>query len=416
MALYEYSGQLTTGAAITGELEAASPDDARQSLAATNVHITQLAATTAMRSVRSLSHDDVMFFNEQLASLARSGMALDVGLRLLAKDLRRGRLKTVVQHLASEVERGVPLEKALAAQRGQFPPLYADVLLAGAKSQQLGETLLNFSAHLKLMDSGRRLFWESIVYPIVVLALGFCVMSFFMWFIVPGFGSIYAEFFRNPPPLYDANWTEVEVNTNLPFLTRMMLKLSVHWSTVAITTLSVVAAIAFLFITLGLSDHGRLLRERIVSWLPIIGTVRRRSLMARFAQASSLGARAGLDLPVLLRAASAATGSQLLTQDAIELAVRVERGGEPLQSALPCRVIPPIFGYTVAMAGARGQLASALADMATAYDQLARHRLHMIKMILSPLLILLTAIVIGLGAVAILQPLMQLLSFLTFGP
>lgn len=185
MALYEYAGQLTTGAAITGELEASSPDDARHALAATNVHIIQLAATPAMRSVRPLSHDDVLFFNEQLASLAQSGIALDVGLRLLAKDLRRGRLKTVTEHLAKELERGVTLEAALAAQRGQFPPLYADVLKAGSQSGQLGETLLNLSSHLKLMDAGRMLFWEAMVYPLVVLALGFCVMSFFMWVIVP---------------------------------------------------------------------------------------------------------------------------------------------------------------------------------------------------------------------------------------
>ena len=413
MALYEYAGQLTTGAAITGELEAASPDDARQALAATNVHLTQLAATPAMRSVRPLSHDDVMFFNEQLASLAKSGIALDVGLRVLAQDLRRGRLKTVVQHLASELNRGVSLERALAAQKGHFPPLYADVLLAGAQSNQLGETLLNFSSHLKLMDSGRRLFWESIIYPIVVLALGFCVMSFFMWVIVPGFGSIYAEFFRNPPPLYNADWSEVEVDKRLPWLTRTMLELSNHWSSVAIVVLLTVIALGMLYYTTGLTHRGRLLRESVVSRIPVVSSVRRRSLMARFAQAASLGARAGLDLPTLLRAASAATGSDLLTRDADALAGRVERGATPLEAALPARIIPPIFGYTVTVAGSRGQLASALADMAVAYDQLARHRLHMLKMILSPLLILLTAVVIGLGAIAILQPLMQLLSFLS---
>lgn len=413
MALYEYAGQLTTGAAITGELEAASPDDARQALAATNVHLTQLAATPAMRSVRPLTHDDVMFFNEQLASLAKSGIALDVGLRLLAQDLRRGRLKTVVQHLASELERGVPLEKALAAQKGQFPPLYADVLLAGAQSNQLGETLLNFSAHLKLMDSSRRLFWESIIYPIVVLTLGFCVVSFFMWVVVPGFGSIYAEFFRNPPPIFSANWEEIEFNTNLPPLTRAMLTLSQRWSSVALVTLAIVAVLALIYVATGMTERGRLLREFVLFRLPIISSVRRRSLMARFAQAASLGAKAGLDLPTLLRAASAATGSDLLTRDAAALAARVEHGATPLEAALPARIIPPIFSYTVTVAGARGQLAVALADMATAYDQLARHRLHIIRMILSPLLILLTAVIIGLGAIAILQPLMQLLSFLS---
>jgi len=413
MALYEYAGQLTTGAAITGELEAASPDDALKALMGTQVHITQLAATPAMRSVRPLSHDDVLFFNEQLASLAKSGIALDVGLRLLAKDLRRGRLRTVTAHLASELERGVPLESALAAQRGQFPPLYADVLKAGSKSGQLGETLLNLSTHLKLMDAGRRLFWEATVYPLVIMALGFCVLSFFMWVIVPGFGSIYEDFDHNMGGFDPLTGQAISPYEYLPTLTQWLLRLSDHWSTIALVTFGLTACIAIAWCMMGLSDIGRAARESILGWLPGVGAIRQRSLMARFAQAASLGARSGQDLPLLLRTASAATGSPLLTRDADALARRVESGATPLEAALPCRMIPPIFGYTVAVAGARGQLAIALSDMSRAYDQLARHRLYMVKMILTPLLILLTSVVIGLGSIAMLQPLVSLLSNLT---
>jgi len=415
MAQYEYAGQLTTGAAITGELEAGSVEEAQQALAATNVHITQLAATPAMRSMRPLSHDDVLFFNEQLASLAKSGIALDVGLRLLAKDLRRGRLRTVTEHLASELERGVPLEKALAAQPGQFPPLYADVLRAGAQSGQLGETLLNLSAHLKLMDAGRRLFWESMVYPLIVLALGFGVLSFFMWVIVPGFGNIYAEF---DPSIFDFSLSSYQSSSiwdELPSLTQALLVLSMYWSNIAIALLSGVALVAVLYRLLGWTASGLSIRERILSWLPGVGPVYLRSLVARFAQAGSLGARAGQDLPTLLRTASAATGSSMLTHDADALARRVETGMTALEASLPSRVIPPIFGYTVVIAGARGQLADALADMAQAYDQMARHRLRMFKAILTPFLILLTAIVICLGSLAILMPIVTLLNNLTGG-
>ena len=42
---------------------------------------------------RSVSHDDFIFFNEQLAALAKGGFALDRGLRQIAADMRSSRLK-----------------------------------------------------------------------------------------------------------------------------------------------------------------------------------------------------------------------------------------------------------------------------------------------------------------------------------
>ena len=88
MANYEYVGQLPSGSALTGTFEASSPGAARQELDELAIHVTSLTEAPRLPAPRPLSREDLLFFNQQLASPAETGIALDQGLRVLAHDLQ----------------------------------------------------------------------------------------------------------------------------------------------------------------------------------------------------------------------------------------------------------------------------------------------------------------------------------------
>ena len=83
MPAYEYTGQLPQGTAMTGSLEAVSIDEARRQLADLRIDAASLAEAPRIRSRRALSREDLLFFNQQLASLAENHIALDDGLRAI---------------------------------------------------------------------------------------------------------------------------------------------------------------------------------------------------------------------------------------------------------------------------------------------------------------------------------------------
>ncbi len=143
MPAFEYSGQLQSGSAISGTIEADRAEDATAQLHAMGIRVTAIAAARAMRTIRPLSREDLQYFNQQLASLAETGVALDQGLRILAGDLHRGRLRRVIEELADDLDRGVPLEDAIDRRAGLFPPLYAQIIKSGVENNQLGSTLCN---------------------------------------------------------------------------------------------------------------------------------------------------------------------------------------------------------------------------------------------------------------------------------
>ncbi|MFQ5428894.1 MAG: type II secretion system F family protein [Phycisphaerae bacterium] len=406
MPAFEYTGQLTSGTAITGTFESDSAEEARARLQEMQIHVSSIAQVPRMRAARPLSREDLQYFNEQLASLAQTGVALDQGLRIIARDIRRGRLRRVLNELADDLERGVPFEEAVSRRSELFPPLYAEVLKAGVRNNQLGSTLFNLNCHLSLMGSMRRLFWESAVYPIIVLLFGLALMTFFMMNVVPEFAPLVLDFAGTE---YWDSLSYTSAYLELPGITLALFTLSHRWPVILGVILGLPLVAALVLTLLRRSATGRSFRETLAMLVPGLAGVYRTSLVARFARVAALGVQAGQDLPAVLRMASGATGSRALTRDAERLAHHIESGGLPEQAALQTRILPAIFAYTAHVAGARGLLAQALADLAETYDALARHHLAMFKMFLMPILIVLVATVLGAGVVAMYLPLVQLL-------
>jgi type IV pilus assembly protein PilC len=410
MAIIEYEGQLASGNAISGSLEAADPEDAKEKLESMGIRVTTVAGSPRMQAVRPLSREDLLFFNQQLASLSQTGIALDEGLGILAKDLRRGRLRRVVAELADDIKRGIPLEDAIERRQGLFPPLYAEVLRTGVKNNQLGSTLCNLSAHMSMMQATRRVFWESAVYPIIILLVGFGVLTLFMTVVVPEYKLLVADVASFGWWDWNTGWM---YNVELPLPTRMVFAASSHWPAILSTVGIVSLSLLLVFGGLRLFNVGKRLREILIMVVPGVWGVYLASLLARFSRAAALSAAAGHDLPVVLRLAAGATGHTGLVRDAEELSRRIEAGRPATEASKNAGLIPAILGYTAQVAGRRGRLASALAEMARSYDALARHRMAMLRHFLTPCLILLTAALLGLGILGIFGPLIGIINYMT---
>jgi len=407
MPAFEYTGQLPQGTAITGTLEAENLDDARRQLASLTIHVASLSQTARIARRRALSLEDLLFFNQQLASLAENRIALDDGLRAAARDLRRGPLKAAMEQLATDLEAGVPLDQAVDRQSGRFPPLYASVLKAGADNGQLGATLINLNNHLSLLDSTRRVMLETITYPLIVLTLLGLLSTFFMLVVVPGFENVIVDM------IYDQTNPGGAFGVALPGLTRMVINTARAWPTI----LAIVGALLLLTIIFWLLTSWipalRPIRGGLMKMIPGFAGARRASLIARFTNAAALGARTHQPLPALVRSAAGATGDARLMLDAEKLAAAVESGAPPEQVSMQSTAIPSLVTYTIQIAGARGELAEALADLARNYESLARHRMAMLRVFLGPIVILLVAIVMGITITALILPLISLVNALT---
>src|SRR5947209_3589155 len=92
---FAYRAQALDGQPFTGTIDAASADEARQRLEALRLRIIELAPSSSgstAPAAAAMRGEDFLTFNQQLAYLAEAGMPMERGLRLIATDLRRGRI------------------------------------------------------------------------------------------------------------------------------------------------------------------------------------------------------------------------------------------------------------------------------------------------------------------------------------
>src|SRR6187401_1875578 len=82
-----------------------------------------------------MNYNEFSFFNQQLASMLNSGIPLEGALRQLCIGMKHGRLRDELQNVESDLAKGIPLEKALAAR--DLPEFYTRMILVGAKGNDL---------------------------------------------------------------------------------------------------------------------------------------------------------------------------------------------------------------------------------------------------------------------------------------
>jgi type IV pilus assembly protein PilC len=401
MPLFDYTGQLLSGAAFQGTLEAADQQVAEDMLAEMGVRVTSIRPTQRTAYVAPLSLEEFTFFNEQLSTLTRVGVPLEEGLRQLASDVGSKKLKRLLLDLADELHVGATLEEALARHAGRFPAHYDRVVEAGLQTGDLGGTLAGLTTHLRLKSSARRAMVELVAYPLLVLTIAMVVATFIMMTVVPVLHELAQEI------RLDMGWGLSAPATSSDFL----YGLAHVWPTIVTVFVALLALGAILWTSTYLRGGGRW-REALVRRVPGFSQVYWSSVLARFAHTSALAAHAGRPLPEMITAAGTASGSPALAR-ATALAAEELTAGTPLQQAADAqRDIPALWTCAVSVAGPRGDLPGALAELARTYEARAEQWVLTLRHVLGPLLFLVIAFGIGGLVVSIVVAVARLMQSL----
>ncbi len=389
---FAYQAQTLHGQALAGTIDAASVDEAQRLLAGLRLRVLQIEPIARPQRAKPLSGDDFAAFNLQLAHLTKAGLPVEHGLRLIAQDIRRGRLKQTINQLAGEMEKGTPLDQAFEKFSDRFPPLYSRLVSAGIKSGDLPGVLLNLGRHIELVGRLRAALWRAASYPLMILGGLTVVVIFLGLVVIPQFRGLFKS-----------------LDVSLPWITRAILALPMFMPLIVALLSCVIVGLPLLWLLLKRMGHGPAVMDRIVMPMPLIGPVLRQNLVARWCDALRIGVQAGLDLPRAIELAGEVVGSPGLKRDGNELSAALE-SGRSLESVEHTRVLPATVAAALALSSANSDIVSTLGMLAEMYQQQAETRLAMVPVLLAPVLVLAVALIIGVIVTAMFLPFLQLLS------
>ena len=293
MPTYQFEAMDATGQEIRDVIEAATEEEAQTTIRSMGYFVTKIQLKKAAAAGKdSKTRRKKKFalggggskyltaFTRQLSILQDAGLPILRSLKILEQNAKPGKLKNALMDVCEEIETGSTLSEAMGKSPKVFNRLYVNMIKAGEAGGALEVILQRLADFMERSESLKRKVKGAMIYPVVVVTVAVCILTFIMLKIVPVFKKMFDEF-----------------QLKLPQATELLISLSEfvvnYWFLIPIMPVAV-----WLFIKLLRKfKHGRIGWDMYILRLPILGNLIEKNIMARTTR--TLGTLVSSGVPIL---------------------------------------------------------------------------------------------------------------------
>jgi general secretion pathway protein F len=392
--LWRYEAFDGTGAALSGDLEAADEAAARERLRARGLTVYALSERARgageRRGGRGVLPDEALArFVRGLGVLIQADVPLEAALRIEGEGAPR-RLAGVSERLLSEVRAGATLAQAMRAARPRFRDEYVRIVWAGETAGDLGAALGRLADLLeRRIETDRRL-KAALAYPAFLTLLALLSLAVVLGLLVPAVAPIFRE---NGLPT--------------PAVIAALESLRTHAGDIVVALAAASLALAG---GLAFARRSPALRRRLDAAalrVPVAGPILAAREGGRFVRTLAALAAAGVAPLEALESATGVLGNASL-RARLDEAARAVRSGAGLAEAIgEARALPPAAAQMLVVGDESGRLAEMLARAAALVEREEELRMARVLAVLTPATTLLVA---GLVATIVLSVMSAILS------
>ncbi|MCC7475596.1 MAG: type II secretion system F family protein [Pirellulales bacterium] len=293
MPTFQFEAMDATGAEIKDVIEAPTEEEAQATIRQMGYFVTKITAKKARKKAAAtgakkkrgfvfggVRSRDLTSFTRQLSILQDAGLPILRSLRILANQAKPGRLKYSLEDTCEEIEAGSTLSEGMAKSPKCFNRLYVNMIKAGEAGGALELILQRLADFQERAESLKRKVKGAMIYPIVVVTVAVCILTFIMIKIVPEFRKIFVEF-----------------GLKLPWMTELLVSISdwcvTYWYLIPGIPVSIWLTIKLI----RKFRHGRIGWDQFIIKVPIFGQLVEKNILARTTR--TLGTLVASGVPIL---------------------------------------------------------------------------------------------------------------------
>src|SRR6267143_4560502 len=371
---YAYKAYTERGQKRQGVIEAAGTSDAEQALWLEGLKIVQLNPAPPKKtmahyfpSLYQISRQDLILFTRQLATFVGAGVAMTRALTVIAEETASPLFKRVILTILDDLERGQNLSDSLVKHPKVFPSLYVDLIRVAELTGNLEATLKELAGYLRRDLNTVRRVRTAMIYPAVILVVATAVVIILVFYALPAFVKIFAEF-----------------RVQLPLSTRILIAIVGFTRAWGLAMGVVVVAISGAIVLALRTQRGLYAKDRISLKLPVMGPIVLSSVLNRFARTLAMVLKAGVPLGQTFDAVIAGTGNKVL-QRGLTIVKEQMTGGEGFAGPLVrTRLFPPMLTQMVRVGEETGTLDTYLDQAAEFYEEELDYRIRTMTSLLEP--------------------------------
>ena len=196
MAIFLYEGFDSSGAKVSGEIDALSVQEARSQLSGRGVLVKTISPLSTQAKTFSfgeakLGLADVEFLTSELSVLLDAGLKIDKGIELLKNTTKKPALSKLLGQVSKDLKGGKQLSQSLAAFPQIFDPLYVNLVGIGEATGALASVFRELAADLAFRRELQQKIITASTYPLIILFV--CLMSvvFIFNYVVPNMSGLF---------------------------------------------------------------------------------------------------------------------------------------------------------------------------------------------------------------------------------
>jgi type IV pilus assembly protein PilC len=413
MATYKFEAMDTAGKEVKDEVNALSEEEAQQKIKQMGYFVTKITEVASAKkgkgkkgkakkkkgkvfTIGGVSSKVLCTFTRQFSTLQDAGLPVLRSLKILEHQMKPGVLKNALIDVVDDVESGSTLSEAFGKHPKCFDRLYVNMVKAGEAGGAL-ETILQRLADFKeKSQSLKRRVTGAMVYPVVVIMVAIGILTFIMMYIIPKFEKIFKDF-----------------GMTLPWLTLKLMETS-HWFANYWYTLPLFPLGWWLLMKLiRLNKTGAYALDRIKLWIPILGTILEKTIVARTSR--TLGTLVASGVPILeaLSITRETCNNAVFERAYTRVYESIREGDTIAQPMKESRLVDDMVVNMIDVGEETGELDKMLYKIADVYDEEVDVLVDGLISLLEPLMIVALGLIIGTIVIALFLPLIKLLEGLS---
>ena len=350
------------------------------------------ALRAKLQEKRKPKMQELATFTNQMANLLQSGMPLTVALTSMTHLESKGIPYEVSRDLKQEVTSGRSLSDAMTLQPHIFSDLYVNMVKAGEQSGSLVPVLRRMAGHLQQFAEVQAKFKSALIYPLLVVVVGGCIIAFFMFFMMPKFMNIFQGF-----------------NVDLPLPTKMLISLTnfllAYWWLLGFLALAAV----ILFKRFQSSEAGARKLDEMRLNMPVVGKVVKLNGYGQFARTLGTLLQNGVPVLTALKITEQVLPNRIIREAIAKTREAVTDGKTLAQPLAASKVFPQLMVDLVRIGEETGDVPGALNNIADTYESELQIGLRVMTQLIEPIMIILIALVVGFLLISILLPMFKLI-------
>ena len=398
MPTFRYKAFNTTGASVSGSIEADSERQAVQQLKGKGLLPREVkeegGAETGSKSFsfrRGVSTDEMSLFTRRLSTLVASSVPLFEAMVSLCEQEESGPLRLALVRVKERIAEGASLSRALAAEPGIFGESYVSMVAAGEAGGALDAVLERLADFLEEQEQVRSKVTSAMAYPILMVLVGGGVMIFLLTVVIPKIVVIFED-----------------SKAALPLITIMLIKLSHFlrgwwWIPAGLMIASVP-----LYRKAMKRDDLRLKRDTLLLKLPVAGGMLQRLILSRFARVLGLLLSSGVPIMRALEITSEVLVNRTYRAFLRTVMEEVAQGGNLSASLKKSPLFPPMLVHLTSVGEKGGTLEAMLVKAGIAYEREFNARLVRLMALMEPMLVLAMGLAVGIVVLAVLLPIFEM--------